>query len=145
MTSTEQNQAIARRSFEEAYNRGNLRILDELYVPDFVGHPPVGEDIHGPAAVKEVIVMFRTAFPDFQFVIEDMIAAGDMVVTRATISGSHEGEFQGIAPTGRRMRITGIVIDRIVDGRKAEAWGVWDIHGMVRQIGAGDVPNQTGK
>jgi len=65
-------------------------------------------------------VAFRTAFPDLQFRVEDMVAEGEKVVSRLTMRGTHQGDFQGIPPTGKQMTVTGITIERIVDGKAVE-------------------------
>jgi predicted ester cyclase len=79
---------------------------------------------------------FRTGFPDFRDTVDLQLAEGDLVATRATSSGTHTGPFQGIAPTGKRLSWTGIVIDRVQDGRIVESWGNWDMMGLLQQLGA---------
>ena len=87
-------------------------------------------------AHKELVMMFRTAFPDWVETVEDVIAGGGKVVIRVTGRGTQEGEFQGIPPTGARVTATGVGVGRIQDGRIAEAWAAYDALGLMRQLGA---------
>lgn len=110
---------------------------DEIYAPDYIGHDAnFPEDIRGVGAAKQIAATYRSAFPDSEFTVEDQIAEGDKVATRLTVRGTHQGELEGIAPTGKRVEIKGIVISRIAEGKIAEAWSVFDILGMMQQIGA---------
>ena len=78
----------------------------------------------------------RSAFPDLHVTIEDQIAEGDKVVTRVTFRGTHQGEFSGIAPTGKRVEYSGIAIDRIANGKVVEMWHISNMAGLLLQIGA---------
>lgn len=135
--STEENKALSRRGIEEAWNKGNLGIIDEVIVPDVVIHDlgnPAGE-IRGREAVKAQRVLFRTAFPDLRLTIEDTIAEGDEVMVRFTARGTHRGELLGIAPTGKQVVVSGIAIDRYADGKVVEGWGYFDRLGLLQQLG----------
>ena len=137
---SEENKVIA-RGFFEAWTEGNLDALDELLAPDSVDHDPYnphGQD--GLEGGKKTIAMYREAFPDTSFEIEDQLAEGDKVVTRWTATGTHEGELMGMQPTGKKATITGITIDRIEDGKIAEGWTNWDTLAMMQSIGA--IPEQ---
>jgi steroid delta-isomerase-like uncharacterized protein len=133
---SEENKAAARRFFE-IWEAGDLDALDEVVAPDSVDHDPYnpyGQE--GLEGAKKTIAMYREAFPDTQFEIEDQIAAGDKVVTRWTATGTHEGELMGAQPTGKKATITGITIDRIQDGKIAEGWTNWDILKLMQTVGA---------
>lgn len=124
--STEENKAIARRLIEEAWNQGNLAAVDELLAHDHVPHHSlIGEQPPSRELYKQFIVRTRTAFPDLHATIEDQIAEGDKVVTRWSVQGTHHGRFRGYSPTGKQMRVTGIVIDRIVGGKVVEVLRTW--------------------
>jgi steroid delta-isomerase-like uncharacterized protein len=98
----EENKAITRRFLEEIFAGGNLELVDELFAPNFVLHDPsVPQEVRGIEAMKQYITMYRTAYPDTHFTIEDQIAEGDRVVTRWTGQGTHQGELMGIPPTGK--------------------------------------------
>ena len=135
--STEENKAIARRVFEEGWNQGKLDVIDEIVTSDYLlRDPSMPEDIRGPEGFKQFITMYRAAFPDIHFTVEDQIAEGDKVVTRWTGTGTHQGELMGIAATGIRGRgVTGVTIDRMAGGKAVESWNAWDVLGMLQQLG----------
>jgi len=134
--SVEENKAILRRMYEEIHNKGNLAAADEFVASEFVDHNPPGPGVPpGPEGVKQGLGMFRAAFSDFHATIEDMIAEGDKVVARLTITGTHKGEFMGIAPTGKQVTVGVIDIVRIAGGKMVERWGQEDMLGMMQQLG----------
>jgi predicted ester cyclase len=133
--------AVSRRLMEEGFNQGNLDVIDECCTEDFVSHDPLTGDQDREAA-KASIGMYRQAFPDLHFTIEDEFAAGDKVVTRWTGEGTFEGEIMGLQPTHERGKpVTGINIDRFEGDRIAESWTQWDTLQFMRDIGA--VPAET--
>ena len=141
--SAEQNKTLVRRFVDEVQSRGNIDAIDELCSPEVVNHsapPGVPSNCEG---IKQVTAMFRQAFPDSYFTIEDMIAEGDKVATRKTFHGTHQGEFMGIPPTGQQVSIGLIDIVRIVDGRVVEHWSMGDNLGMMQQLGAIPQPVDT--
>jgi predicted ester cyclase len=127
----EHNKAIVRGYMSEVVNKGNLAAFDGYFSPDVVMNN--SKDLKRQLAG---IQSLRSAFPDFQLVIEDQIAEGDKVVTRVTFQGTHRGEYRGAAPTGKQVRYSGIAIDRIVDGKVVEMWHVADTLSLLQQIGA---------
>lgn len=140
---SEQNKAIIRRSFEELFSEGELDVADEVFAADYVGHDPaLPHDIQGPGEFKQFVQMYRTAFPDLELTVEDQIAEGDRVVTRFTARGTHGGDLMGIPPTGRQVVVTGISIDRLVDGKSAESWTSYDVMSMLQQLGVIPLPGQ---
>jgi steroid delta-isomerase-like uncharacterized protein len=133
--------ALARRSFDEIWNTGNLDVADELFSPDYVNHDPTSPEVPpGPEGVKQLARMYRRAFPDLRFIIDEMLATGDKVITRWTGQGTHRGALRGLPPTGRQARVTGISIHRIAGGRIVETWLNWDTLGLMEQLGASPVP-----
>ena len=138
--SAEENKATLRRVPEEVFNQGDLSVVDELFAPDYVLHDPgvPGGELRGPEAFKEQWVsMFRSAFPDLQLTIEDQVAEGDKVASRYTSRGTHQGELMGNAPSGNRMAVPGILIDRFSsEGKIEEQWIDYDTLGFMQQIGA---------
>ena len=134
--SAESNKALSRRLLEEAFNAGNIDVIDELVTTDFVNHDAaLPEPMVGPDAAKASIGGYRTAFPDLRIMIEEQIADNERVATRWSAKGTHQGELMGMGPTGKQATVTGITIDRIVDGRIAESWTNWDTLGMLQQLG----------
>jgi len=144
--STEENKAVARRSYETfntAMRTGNFGAFEEVLAANAVDHNPAPGQAPGLEGVKQVFGMFRTAFPDLHFTVEDMIAEGDKVVSRITAHGTHKGDFQGIPPTGKQMTQTGIDILHIAGGKVVERWGEFDNLGLMQQIGV--VPPPPGQ
>ena len=129
------NKALARRWLDEVWNKGDLRLIDELIAPEYVLHDPTRPGLQGRAGIKESISMFRQAFPDLTFTVEDQVAETDQVVTRYTVQGTHLGPLLGIPATGKQGTITGIDIYRIRNGQIAEAWSNWDTLGLLQRIG----------
>ena len=132
---------LSRRSFDEIWNNGNLDVADELFSRDYVNHDPASPEIPpGPEGVKQLAKMYRRAFPDLRFTIDEMLATGDRVVSRWTGEGTHRGPLRGLPATGRRVRVCGISIHRMAGGRIVETWVSWDTLGMMEQLGAAQVP-----
>lgn len=135
LTSIE-NANTVRKLIDEIWNRGQMAMADMIYTPDYIDHDPAAtHTMRGPEAVKQNATMYRTAFPDLHLHIEDTISDGDKVVVRWTSTGTHTGDLQGIAPTGRSTSSTGITIARFVNGQIAEEWANWDTLGLMRQLG----------
>jgi predicted ester cyclase len=133
--SIEQNKTLVRHCIEEVFNKGNVTATDEFFAPSFAPplQPGVTRDREG---YKQFVAIFLNAFPDLHVTIDDMVAEGDKVVFRATNSGTHKGEFIGIAPTGNHVIWTEISIWRIEGGRIAEVWTEVDKLGHMQQLGA---------
>ena len=135
--SLEENKAVLRRYFEEVWNQGRLELLDELVAPSYENHDPAVPGLpRGPEGLTPIIAGFRAAFPDLHVTIDDQIAEGDKVVTRYTMRGTHQGAFMGLPPTGKHMAVSGIQIERVVQGQIVEHWRKSDDLGMMQQLGA---------
>ncbi len=140
---SEENKQKARRFLEEAFNEGNLGVVDEIVASDYVLHDPaIPEEIRGPEGVKGFVQMYRSAYPDTDITVEDQVAEGDDVVTRWTARGTHQGELMGIPPSGNRVEVTGITVDRFSGGQFVKSWTSYDALGMMQQIGAIPEPGQ---
>jgi steroid delta-isomerase-like uncharacterized protein len=141
---SEANSQVSQRILEEAFGQGQLGLVDEFVAADAVDHDPANpEDVRGPTGLKEQISMYRAAFPDLQFTIEDTIAQDDRVVIRWSSRGTHQGELMGLAPTGKVVTVTGISIDRFAEGKIVESWTNWDVLGLMRQLGAAPPPGSV--
>ena len=139
--STVQNTEIIRRLFEEDISGGHEQAAAEIIHPEFFDHtnpPGMQRGLDGHSAI---VRLFRVAFPDQWWQIEDLIAANDRVVARTTMTGTHLGDFFGIPATGARVTLPGVHILRIEDGRIAEHWGSNDDLGLMRQLGVILDPN----
>jgi len=131
---TEQNKALARRWFEDLFTRGDLDAADEILSAAFVDHLPREEE-RGLKELKHYITMYRTAFPDIHDNVEEIVAEGDKVVVRWRSHGIHQGEFMGVAPTGRDVTFTGMRLFRIAENKIAESWVNIDERGLQEQLG----------
>jgi steroid delta-isomerase-like uncharacterized protein len=123
----------ARRSWE-IVNQHNPDLIDGIYGTDFVWHEP-DQDIRGSEEARQFVTMFFDAFPDLNVTVEDEIAEGDKVVTRWTIRGTHQGDLEGIAPTGKQIVLQGITIHRIEGDKIVEEWERYDNLGLMQQLG----------
>ncbi|MGW0136000.1 ester cyclase [Streptomyces sp. NPDC003299] len=125
-----------------AVNTGDLELIektiDEVVDPGLVFHAPVPTGVPGVRALKQVWRTLLPAFPDLRVHIEDVVVQGDKAVYRNTVTGTHLGEFRGLAPTGRSVRYGEIFIVRLDAGRIAEIWGVVDVLAQLWQLGALD-------
>ena len=133
--SAEENKAVVRRYIEEVWNEHNQSVTDEVVAPDYLNHAAPPEHPRGIAGAKQTLDWLMAAFPDTRFDIEGIMADGDMVAIRGTNSGTHEGEFAGIPPTGKHYAVEHMHWFRVADGKIAEHWVVRDDLGMRQQLG----------
>jgi steroid delta-isomerase-like uncharacterized protein len=127
--------ALVRRMHEALFASRDIVALDEFFSPDFVSHSIPPGLPSGVEGVRSFFAMFRDAFPDVEVSIDELVADGDKVAIATTISGTHEGELLGVAPTGRRVAVMGIDMVRIRDGKIVEHRGLTDMAGLMRQLG----------
>jgi steroid delta-isomerase-like uncharacterized protein len=126
----------AQERFAEGVNTGNFDVFDEVVAPDVVDHDPAPEQGPGPQGFKDMFRTMRTAFPDLEVTPEHMTATEDDVALAYTVTGTHEGEFLGVAPTGQKVTARGVQIGRFEDGRLVERWGSSDQLAILQQLGA---------
>ena len=118
-----------------AFGANDLSVVDELVSPEYVHHDaPV--PVHGPEGFKGLVGMFRGAFPDLHVDVQDVFSDGDRVGSRGVISGTQQGEFMGVPPTGKPFTIKYIDLWRIEDGRFTDTWVQMDTLGLMQQLGA---------
>jgi kynurenine formamidase/predicted ester cyclase len=134
-TMSKEENKVAVRLFYQRMDKGDLTVVDELVADNYVGHVPGFEDIHGRRGLKDLLVIFHTAFPDLQHIIEDLIVEEDRVVGRFTLHGTQKGEFMQIGPTNRMVTFTATGIYRFENGLLAEDWIEYDALAILRQIG----------
>jgi steroid delta-isomerase-like uncharacterized protein len=130
---SEQNKRLARRWFEDLFSRGNLDAANEILSAEFVDHLP-REQERGIEELKHYVTIYRTAFPDIQDTVEEIVAEADKVVVRWRSRGTHQGEFLGVAPTGRHVTFTGMRLFRIAENKIAESWVNIDERGLQEQL-----------
>jgi len=133
---SEHNKAIVRRLFTELWNHGNLSVAGEIFAPNYSHHDSSTPDFGlGPDSEKRRLALYRGAFPDLHLTIEDVIAEGETVMTRWSCRGTHKGDFNGIAPTGKQFTISGVTVARVSNGKIAEGYVNWDALGLMQQLG----------
>jgi steroid delta-isomerase-like uncharacterized protein len=133
--SLDENQAIVRETAERLFNQGDLSAADELIAVDAVDHcEPEGTDCR--QHFKQVAMMLRGAFPDLHMEILNMVTEGDQVAVHLLMSGTHQGPFMGIAPTGKRFSVDQMRFMRFRDGQMTDSWAVIDWLGWRQQLGA---------
>jgi hypothetical protein len=132
------NKATVRR-FDDVVSTGDAevisRTIDELIEPDVLIHMPLPIQATGAQALKQVWAMLLRGLPDLHVAVEDVIAEGDKVVSRNTVTGTHQGEYRGLPPTGKSVTYNEIFIFRFAGGRIAEIWGVVDVFSQMQQLG----------
>ena len=121
---------------EQVWKEGNLDRIDEFFADNFVGHSAgAPEEIHGPAEYKDFVATTLEASSDMSVTVEDRIAEGDKVAQRVVVTGTHDGEFMGIPPTGKKFELPGIDIYRVEDGKFVEGWEQANMMGLMQQFG----------
>lgn len=140
-----ENKTISRRVGEEGFGGGQMDVIDELVADDFVNRDEtVPPDLPpGREGLKALAQGYLAAFPDLAFTIEEQIAEGDLVVSRWTATGTHQGDLMGIPATGKQVRVTGVTIDRIQGGKIVETWTSWDRLGLLQQLGVVQEPTRA--
>lgn len=136
---SEENKALIRRWFEEVWNKGNEAAIDEMFAQHGIAHGLAEESekaMRGPQDYKPFYRKFRSAFPEIEVVVEDVVAEGDKVAARCTVRGKHQSDSLGFAATGKSTEFTGITIVRIERGQIVEAWNNFDFMRMFKQLGA---------
>ena len=141
MTTPEENKRLARRILNEVVERGDLDAIEDLYAEDAVEHTPMG-DFSGREAIEDGFEMTRNAFSDYTVTVEDVVSEGDTVAVRLTERGTHDGEFAGIAPTGREFEHQTMAFLRMEDGKVAEWWVQPDNLGLMQQLGVVEPPGE---
>jgi steroid delta-isomerase-like uncharacterized protein len=132
----ERNKQIIRYFYEESF-KGNLNVYDELFAPDFISYSSAaGGELVGPEAFKQANIMYTNAFPDFYSTIDMIIAENDLVMVYGVATGTHQGDFMGLPPDGKKLRWTGIAIYRFNgDGKIDGRWQEFDGIGLFMQLG----------
>jgi hypothetical protein len=138
-TARETSNKAAFGRLQDAMNTGDAKLIsqtiDEIVEPDVKIRTPLPVEATGAQALKEVFARLHRAFPDLHITVEDLIEEGDKVVGRNTVTGTHQGEYMGLPPTGKSVTYKEIFIIRFVNGRIAETWGVVDVFSQMKQLG----------
>jgi steroid delta-isomerase-like uncharacterized protein len=141
--STEENKAIVHRLMYEVINKRSVAAADNVCADSFTWHGGSAGEAPNLDVVKQLLAAFFTAFPDLTVISSDLLAEGDKVVASYTWRGTHRGEFQGIPPTGKQVKVRGISIYRVAGGKIAEEWWQQDLLGLMQQLGVVPMPGQA--
>jgi steroid delta-isomerase-like uncharacterized protein len=128
------NEEIVRRWIDEGFSRGELTAADELVTEDFVNHTAMPGQTPGREGLKKAVATLRAAFPDLTVRVADVVAEGDRVAVRDEISATHQGPFNGVAATGRKVLVARISFYRLAGGKISEHWSQLDMAGLMRQL-----------
>jgi steroid delta-isomerase-like uncharacterized protein len=131
----ESNRQLGVRYFEEVWNKGNINLLDTLLDPAYVNHTPSVPTSPGPGGLKPIVMAIRRGFPDLHYDIQSMIVTNDYLTMRVEMTGTHTDTLFDIPPTGKKIRVMQINVEKITDGRITEHWRVTDELTMMKQLG----------
>lgn len=133
---TQQQNLESQQKFGDAVNSGEFDIFDDLVAPDSVDHDPAPGQVPGPGGFRAFFTELRTAFPDLHLEVENLVQNDTDIAFAYTITGTHDGPFLGVEPTGTSITARGLQISRFSDGKLVERWGSSDQLGILQQIGA---------
>jgi steroid delta-isomerase-like uncharacterized protein len=136
MSETLNKDIVLHKWYEELWDKWNVGMADELFTPGYVLHLPGSPAPIKRDVIKHVVTMFSKGFPDLQHTVDEMIAEGATVAARWTVRGTHRGDFQGIAPTNKRVLLSGTTVHHMEHQRIAETWLVFDTMELLQQLGA---------
>ena len=131
---SEANVAVAQRFIDEVWQQGKLDVIDEIFADDYADHS-FGPQPADREQLKGFVAMFRAAFPDLKYDVQQVMAEGDRVATRDTVHATHTGEFMGIPATNKQVAVSAMHFMRFANGKIAEHWGITDVAGLMRQLG----------
>ena len=132
---SKQENAATQASFGEAINSGHLDRLNDLMTADVKDHDPAPDQGPGPQGFIDFFTKFRQAFPDLAVAVDHMVTDDDSVAIAYIVTGTHKGDFMGVAPTGKKIKARGMQIARFENGKIAERWGSSDELGILKQLG----------
>ena len=138
----DKHETAVRRLIDEAWNKGNLKVIDEICSPDIVNNDPMNP-LRGVESLKGLVKKYRTAFPDCRLDVEEVLSMGDRLAVRWRFSGTHQGPLEGIAPTGRRANGTGLTMYHFMGDRISQAFVNWDSLGLLQQLGVVTLPGKA--
>jgi predicted ester cyclase len=138
----EQNKAVI-REFVARADKGDIEGAGAFVAPNAIIHLAGAPGPLDRATFLQFGAMYHSAFPDEQTTFQDQLAEGDKVVSRLASTATHTGEFQGMPPTGKKINVSGIFIDRVVDGKIVERWGIFDQLGLMQQLGLIPMPQSA--
>ena len=132
---TERNKEIYTRFIQEVFNEGNFDVLGDLLAPDYAIEDAPPGTAAGAEGVRQIVTMFRGAFPDLRITLDELVAEGDSVAARSTARGTHRGASMGIEPTGRSISMPTLTLVHMRNGRLVASWVKNDVAALMRQLG----------
>ena len=132
---TRDTKAIYKRMIDEAFNAGDLSVIDEVVSPNYVLHGAPPNMPQGPDAIRATVQTFRTAFPDLKIELKELVAEGDKVSARSVMRGTHDGVLFGIPATHKKVEVDGLTMVTVRDGRVQESWVKNDTMQLFQQLG----------
>ena len=132
----EGNKALIRHWCDEGFNKNNMAIADEVYAANVFYHEPSAGEVIGLEPLKQFVVSWRTAFPDSLLRIDEQVGENDRIATRWTFTGTHKGDFRGLAPTGRPINFTAMYFYRFDGGKVVEIHAMVNLLRLLQQLGA---------
>jgi steroid delta-isomerase-like uncharacterized protein len=130
------NEQLITRYFEEVWNEGKLDVLDEIISAHYINHNPgMANPVPGPEGLKPIVAGIRKAFPDLKYIIENMVVSDTQVAVHTTMHGTHKGDFFGLAPTHKVIKVSQMQIERIENNKIVAHWRVTDDLTLLRQLG----------
>jgi steroid delta-isomerase-like uncharacterized protein len=133
---TEENKAVVHRLIDEYWNGQRSELFDDIYAAEYVDHNLPPGSPPGREGARQFNSVFLAALPDIRITLDDLVAEGDKVVWRWTAQGTHQGPLMGIPASGKPVAMSGITIERVVEGRITESWTQYDAVGLLQQVGA---------
>lgn len=137
---SESNKQVIKAFTEDILNRGNFDRANDLVHEAFIELDPLPGQQQGREGLKAVVAQMRSAFPDMHWVISEMVAEGEKIVSRFTWTGTHRDTFLGIPATGKHVEVKGVVIDRLESGKMADSRILMDTLGLLQQLGVIPAP-----
>jgi steroid delta-isomerase-like uncharacterized protein len=141
MPTTTNKEVVLQKWYQELWDKWNLAVADDLFTQDYRLHLSGVPAPVDRATAKQIVAMFGAAFPDMRHTVDEMIAEGSTVAARWTVEGTHRGDFQGIAATGRPVKLSGTTVHHMADGKITETWLTVDNLDLLQQLGA--IPRAT--
>ena len=140
-TEADANRAFARKWFEEVWQKHNMDAIEKMVAPGAtIQNPASPQPLHGPEGAREAVQRIMQGFPDLSVRIEDIVADEHQVGVHFIASGTHEGEFMGVSPTGQTVTVHGTSFQRLEEGQVVEEWDLVDMLGVMRQVGVVEAP-----
>jgi len=133
---SKQENIQTQQQFGEAINSGNLEKFHQLMAPSVIDHDPAPDQGPGPEGFVQFFTTFRSAFPDLEITVEQMVADEENVSIAYTVTGTHKGDFMGVPATNKKIKARGVQIAKFEGGKIVERWGSSDELGILKQIGA---------